>query len=236
MTTDVPPRGRPDGPIAAVLFDLDGTLVNSERVTADAFREAWGSCGLSGQAPVADLFRLAGRPFESICRELELPASMGEAFRSASRRFAWRLRLFPGIPKLVRDLVEAGMSLGVITGKDRPRTLEVLRQLGLYELVAEIVTPDDPPAPKPSPDGVLWLCRRMLVPPGRCVLVGDSPTDIKAGLAAGTKTIGCEWGVSSADVLVQAGADATVRTVTDLAVALGFGRDYMYQPSERVRS
>ena len=96
----------------------------------------------------------------------------------------------------------AGAYVGVVTTDNRDVTHDMLRLAGADELVSGIVCADDGVPLKPAPDGVLLLCRQLSVAPSRVIMVGDSPTDMQAGRAAGVAAcIGVLTGVSQADDL-----------------------------------
>jgi phosphoglycolate phosphatase/pyrophosphatase PpaX len=90
-------------------------------------------------------------------------------------------------------LREAEVPMGVMTGKGR-RTADItLGELGWEELFRAVITGDEAVRPKPAPDGVLEVARMLGVEAGRCAYVGDSPSDIKAGRAAGMVMIAAGW-------------------------------------------
>ena len=113
--------------IEAAIFDLDGTLVDSQGVAAEAFREAHRICVGEGDPPVAWFHSLSGHPFESILSTLGLPASMAPHFRRLSRERIHELALFPRMGDVLTRLELEGVRLGLITGKDRQRTIEPRR-------------------------------------------------------------------------------------------------------------
>jgi 3-phosphoshikimate 1-carboxyvinyltransferase len=199
-----------------VIFDLDGTLIDSEEVAVRAFEEAYERCGGTGPAPLTAFRAAAGRPFEEICARLRLPAGMPESFRAASRRRLDDLACFAGIEDLLRALAGRGLPLAVLTGKDRARTREILGLLRLDRHFQDVVTPDDPPRGKPHPDGVAWLCDKFGVRPGEAAMIGDSVADIQAGRAAGAITVGCLWGAAEPALLRAQRPDHVVAGVTDL--------------------
>jgi 3-amino-5-hydroxybenzoic acid synthesis related protein len=203
-----------------IVFDLDGTLLDSEGVGEAAFRDAFRRTGGIGDPPIAAFRAQAGRPFEVICERLGLPAEIVAEFRAAAIRLRSRVRVFDGAQDLLRALIARGAMLAVLTGKDRPRTVQLLVELGLIDYFDVVLTPDDPLAAKPAPDGVLWLAARADVDVRDVVVIGDAPSDIIAGSTAGAITIGCAWGVSTAQVLYAAGADQVVYTIAQLAAAL----------------
>ena len=110
-----------------------------------------------------------------------------------SRERIGEVVLFPGIVEILDLLRDAEIPLGVITGKDRERTIEILGHLGVESRFGIVVTPSDPPNPKPSPDGVYWACWQLGARPEQSVVVGDSVADLEAGQTAGSTTIACLW-------------------------------------------
>jgi 3-phosphoshikimate 1-carboxyvinyltransferase len=213
---DEPAGPRASGRVRLVIFDLDGTLVDSEGTAVRAFEQAYTQCGGTGPAPVDAFLAAAGLPFEQICARLRLPAGMAESFRAASRRRLGELACYAGIEALLRALTARGLRLAVLTGKDRARALEILDLLRLDRHFQAVVTPDDPPRGKPHPDGVRWLCDEFRVPPGETVMIGDSVADLRAGRAAGVRTIGCLWGAGMPPALRAQRPDHLVETVADL--------------------
>lgn len=207
-------------PSAAVIFDLDATLADSQGVAVEAFSAAYAACGLPGLAPASQFIAMSGVPLGDVCVALGLPSSFAEEYRTAARAKQSGVKLFEGVQDLLTRLHTLGVVMGIITGKDRPRTLETIDQLGLSQYFDAVVTPDDPPAPKPSPEGVVALCDALQVTPVQTLVVGDSTLDILAGVRAGSTAIGCTWGVASEKQLLEAGASCTHDTVDELADCL----------------
>ncbi|MFG1838766.1 HAD family hydrolase [Micromonospora sp. NPDC049175] len=203
-----------------VLFDLDGTLVDSEQVAVEAFRAAFSECVGPGRAPTDELLAMAGLPFERIVETLGLPPTMAPSFRRHSVSRVHTVRPFPGVTAMLAALSRQGVGLGIITGKDRGRAEQVIALTGLGAFCSELVTPSDPPAPKPAPDGVHHLIGRLRGTTRDTVLVGDSMNDIRAGQNAGVYTVACTWGAGRTDVLRTAGPDALVESVAELETVL----------------
>ncbi|AXG79235.1 HAD family hydrolase [Streptomyces paludis] len=189
--------------VRAVLFDLDGTLAETAHITAAALTWACDQTGVAGGPPTAEFHALSGLPLEEIVGRLGLPEAVAELYRKAAGARVAEARLFPGALTLLSVLRARGVRVGVITGKDRPRTLATLDHLKIADLVEALVTPADPPAPKPSPEGVWWLCRHFGVPTESALLVGDSEADMAAGRAAGIRTVACGWGVGRSEALAR---------------------------------
>ncbi|MEV4505413.1 HAD family hydrolase [Streptomyces klenkii] len=189
------------GAVQAVLFDLDGTLADTEAITAAALRRAWARAGQVGPAPVERFLAMSGQPLETILAHLGLPERLAELYRQEASALAGRARLFDGAQMWLSMLRARHVPVGVITGKERARTTVLLKQLGVDDLISAVVTPSDSPAPKPAPDGVLWLCDQFRVDVRRTVLVGDSVADMQAGQAAGAHTVAVLWGTGRREVL-----------------------------------
>jgi pyrophosphatase PpaX len=101
--------------------------------------------------------------------------------------------VFEGIAELLAALKEIGLPMGVMTGKGR-RTADItLRQLGWDAVFGAVITGDEAKSQKPAPDGLLQVAGMLGASPGRCLWVGDSPADMKAGKAAGMFTLAAGW-------------------------------------------
>ncbi|MBH1938938.1 HAD family hydrolase [Streptomyces sp. AV19] len=187
--------------VQAVLFDLDGTLADTEAITAAALQGAWARAGQPGPAPLDRFLAMSGQPLETILARLQLPARLAELYRQEAATLADRARLFAGALTWLTMLRTRHVPVGVITGKERSRTTVLLKRLGVTDLIGAVVTPSDPPAPKPAPDGVLWLCDQFRVDVRHTVLVGDAVADMQAGQAAGAHTIAVLWGTGRREVL-----------------------------------
>lgn len=184
------PRNR----AVAVIFDLDGTLIDSRAVMDAAFTLAYRR-HVGGMNPPLDGFHSRlGDSFPNILATLGLPPAMAREFVTESRRRVAEIEVCEEAVALCRWLNLAGVRCGLLTGKDRERTLEILNRFRLRSLFGAIATSSDGFRPKPAPDGVALLCRELKTPPGLTVVVGDSPLDVIAGRAAGTRTIACLWG------------------------------------------
>jgi AHBA synthesis associated protein len=199
-----------------VIFDLDGTLIDSRRVMTSSFRLAYEKTGGSGEAPVEGFLRRLGQPFPDILAALGLPAEMYEIFRRLSSARVSDIEIVRDGIAACHRLRELGVEAVLITGKDRERTEQILDYLAIGDLFCGLSAGDDDVAGKPSPDGVLALCRERGVTPDQAIVVGDSWVDIAAGISAGTHTVACGWGMGSKAELHQVGPDAYLADPSEL--------------------
>jgi len=114
----------------------------------------------------------------------------------------------------VQRMHEAGFRIVVLTSDDRRPTRLDLEKVGLSGLIADIVSGDDAIPPKPDPAGLLALCAAQGLEPERAVMIGDSPTDMEAALAAGTRRIG----VRSTRGHAPRGAEAVVSALDEIGL------------------
>lgn len=206
-----------------VLFDCDGTLVDSGPVIVAAMAAAFAAHGLPAPPAVAvrqiiglslplAVARLTdghdGAPTDAIA------AAYALAYRDAVGADAGHEPLFPGIAEALDALAETA-TLGVVTGKSRRGLDRILAAHRLTDRFAVTVTADDA-ASKPAPDMVHLACRRTGIAPARSVVVGDTAFDIRMARAAGAAAIGVAWGYHPVPTLEAAGAHAIAAAAADL--------------------
>ena len=212
------------GPVKAVLFDLDGTLVDSAPDLGAAADEMRSDRGLPS-LPLADYRPMAGAgargmlgvAFGITPEAPEFPALREEFFVRYERRMLTGTRVFDGVVELVQALVARGTPWGVVTNKQRRFTEPLTAAIPLFASAGAIVCGDTTPFAKPHPEPLFEAARRLGVPPEACVYVGDDERDILAGRAAGMKTVAATYGYIGAqgDVALWR-ADAVVSLPIEL--------------------
>lgn len=200
----------------AVIFDLDGVLVNSFEVMREAFTIAYAEVVGPGQPPFDEYSRHLGRYFPDIMRIMELPQDMEAPFVRESYRLAPRVTVFDGVVETVRTLREHGLRLAVATGKSGPRARSLLDQLGMLSLFDHVIGSDEVARPKPAPDIVVHALNRLGVSPQDAVMVGDAVTDLASASAAGVTAVAALWGETDEAELVRAQPDALLREPGEL--------------------
>jgi phosphoglycolate phosphatase len=207
-------------PATAIVFDLDGTLVDSFDDISAAFRRSFHVIDVD--PPAADTVRtLIGMPLRDMyapwAPDDAIDALVAEYRRDYSQRCAERTRPFPGIVDLLAALREREHGVAVATTKTTWMARTVIGRLGLDDLVDHVQGTDGFPH-KPAPD-VITHALAGVGRPGAW-MVGDAVTDIAAGRAAGLRTCAVTWGVHSEQDLRAAGPDEVVTTVEELHVLL----------------
>ncbi len=212
MTATEPPR-----PVRrAVIFDMDGVLVDSFTVMYEAFAIAYKEVVGDGPAPF-DEYRLhLGRYFPDIMRIMGLPLEMEEPFVRESYRLAPQVPVFDGIVELLVTLRVRRLKLAVATGKSGPRARSLLDQLGLLPFFDHVIGSDEIAHPKPAPDIVEHALDLMGIPPEQAIMVGDAPTDIASAHGAGVTSAGALWALSDTSGLLAAEPAVVLRRPGDL--------------------
>lgn len=213
--------------IRAVIFDLDGTLIDSAPDLLGALDHVLARHGLPAANHDA-LRHHASRGAGGILRaglsgveHVDVDAVKQEFLDYYGDNLWRRSRAFFGVDGLLRELADHGCRLGVVTNKISRFAGPVVRHAGWDGLFGCMVTGDCVTRPKPDPESVLTACRNLGVMPGDAVFVGDDRRDIGAGRAAGTATIVAAWGyLGPDDDVLEWGADLIVEKPADLVDAL----------------
>lgn len=215
-TVEMTPPSPVRGPIRAVVFDLDGVIVDSSAVMREAFSIAYAEVVGDGPAPFDEYNRHMGRYFPDIMRLMGLPLEMEEPFVRESYRMAHLVPLFPGVRETLETLHSRGIRMGIATGKAGPRARSLLDQLGVLGLFGRVVGSDEVARPKPAPDIVLQALGNLDVPPNEAMMVGDAVIDLLSGRDAGATAVATTWHGGDIAALLAAGPDLVVHTPAEL--------------------
>jgi phosphoglycolate phosphatase len=211
-----------------LIFDLDGTLVDSLPGIAASLNRALEQCGLPGHAD-GDVRGFIGNGSYELARkampEGSLPADILAVESAFKDDYAttWPDDTAPydGIRECLHGLVAAGFRLAVLSNKPHPFTVEIVQRL-FPDLRFDPVFGQRPEIPrKPDPEAALQIARHWGLAPEDCRFIGDSTVDLETARGAGMPAIAVGWGYHDASTLLAAGAAAVVKKVTDLAVSLG---------------
>ena len=182
-------------PIEAVLFDMDGLLLDTEAVYTQAFLAAASANGI--EMPLAFCHSMVGVPrteCEALIHDLvgagPLLESFWRAFRTSVRReIDAGIAVKAGVSEILDFLDGQGLPAAVATSAGQVTAARNLAQAGLFDRFKTVVTRDDVARAKPAPDVYLEAARRLGVAPERCVALEDSHNGLRAAHAAGTMAI-----------------------------------------------
>lgn len=211
----------------AILFDLDGTVVNTIPHILASFRHA--TAEVLG-APLADevLLEHVGVPLAYQMRfftdDEETAARLLASYRAFNQATHDEMaRLYPNTLSALERLSAAGMPMGIVTSKSAMMAMRAIDLFGLGRFFAVVVSADDTPAHKPDPLPVLHAARLLSLDPAVCAYVGDSPADVAAARGAGAVAVAATWGVASRERLEAAGPDAIVDDIGSVPALFGLG-------------
>lgn len=216
-------------PLQTILFDLDGTLVDTAPDLALALnlqrdRHGLPALPLETIRPYASHGSrgLLGIGFGLTPEHADFPSMREEYLDLYDEVFTHGPVLFEGIAEVLDVLESAGMQWGVVTNKPRRFTGRLMQALALDRRAVCIVSGDDAPRPKPYPDTLLLACELASSAPGACIYIGDAERDIVAGHAAGMRTVIARYGYLDAHDQPEAwGAELMIDTPLDLLRKLG---------------
>ncbi|MGD9055259.1 MAG: HAD family hydrolase [Desulfobacterales bacterium] len=218
--------------VAAVIFDLDGTLIDSIDIYFRIVEIALERLELP---PVSRSKILAAAESEDFKWELVLPQEVqrrreniiDEAWavinEIAPQMFADDLDIIEGADGALKMASAKGLKIGLVTSTQKhylETKMVPLKNAGVDKLIEVIITSDDVKERKPAP-GPLILCARQLeLKPAHCVYVGDTATDMQSGKAAGMHTIGVLTGFDDYDALKKEQPDAIIDSIRNLSEIL----------------
>lgn len=212
------------GLFKAVLFDLDGTLIDSAPdlgAAADRMRTDRGlsSLPLDAYRPMAGAGArgMIGVAFGLTPDSPGFEALREEFFRNYERCMTQRTTVFVGVDDLLAALLARGLPWGVVTNKSRRFTEPLTRAMPLFASASVVISGDTTPFAKPHPEPLLEAARRLGVDAPACMYVGDDRRDIVAGHAAGMTTVAATYGYLGSEAEVEGwGAHARIDSPLDL--------------------
>ncbi|MGA8145225.1 MAG: HAD family hydrolase [Candidatus Acidiferrales bacterium] len=200
---------------SAVLFDWDGTLVNSYGADSRAYLAMFQALGINWG--LDDLARHYSPNWYHVYRAARLPrAKWDEADRIWTHAYKRENpRLMPGARQIVRSL-QREFTLGIVTSGNRPRVRKQLRQFQLAEYFSACVCCEDAPKRKPHPAPLNLALEQIGLDPNECVYVGDTAEDIEMSRRAGVRPIGVLGPFPTADLIRAARPDVILSSIQDL--------------------
>lgn len=189
-----------------VIFDLDGTLVDTQADLASATNYMLAVLGLP-QLSLVQVTSFVGHGARVLVEKALGPDNLPLAARGLalfleyySAHLLDQTRLYDGLDTVLRDAHAAGVQMSVLTNKPETASRAIIAGLGYEPFFVTIVGGDTLPVKKPDPQGVWFLQRDSGIALHDTILVGDSRVDYETGVAAGVATCGVLWGFGAADV------------------------------------
>jgi phosphoglycolate phosphatase len=212
-------------PYAAVLFDLDGTLLDTLDDLCDSMNSALDRLGFPPHPKDAYRF-MVGDGVDTLARRVLPPERRGDdevwkalvaAMREEyGRRWDKKTRPYAGIPELLDDLAAMGVKMAVLSNKPNDFTLLNVRRFFKRNIFSAVsgAKPDVPK--KPDPSAAIAMANELGIVPERWLYLGDTSTDIQTALRAGMTPLGALWGFRPAEELADAGAKALLERPSQL--------------------
>ena len=212
-------------PVDLVVFDHDGTLVNSLPVVVDASNEVMAAFGYERKLRaeiVAGMVRPTAPRLGLLAgtSDLGIQKKMARLYGELAIRYSKLAELYPGIEGLLRDLNGLGLPLAVLSNSEGLFVRTILERLKVARYFFRLTGEEDMPAPKPDPRGLHRILELAGCGPQRAVYVGDSRTDLETARAAGVQAIGVTWGAHPRVELEVLGFDALVDEPSQLFALL----------------
>jgi len=211
--------------LTTVLFDLDGTLIDSVRLILDSYHHTLAAHGLEARS---DDFWLAGlgTPLRVQFKHWSDDPVQLEAMIATYREYNLThhdsmVTAYPGVIPVVRAIRRAGYRTGLVTSKNKPGAERGLKLVGLDTEMELVIGADDVVNPKPHHEPIEVALRRLGEPAEGALYVGDSVHDMESGRAAGVTTAAVLWGPFGREHLAPAGPNHWLERPEDLLIVLG---------------
>lgn len=210
--------------VRAVLFDLDGTLLDSAPDLAAAANVVRRNAGMD-DLPLAYYRPFVGTGARGMLRIAmglqpdmpEFEAHREEFFQAYEGLLMQHSGLFAGVPQLVQELERQGCPWGIVTNKSERFTLPIARQEATLGRAAVVVCGDTTPHAKPHPAPLLHACERLGILPAQAIYVGDDERDMQAAHAAGMRGVAADYGyLGGVDSTAGWNPDAAIKNPLEL--------------------
>lgn len=215
--------------INTVLFDFDGTLVNTNDVIIASWQHTYRHY-LGREESLERITSCFGEPL-LITMEREFPGvdpeEAADVYRDYQKLKADELvKVFEGIPELLEALKQAGYRIAIVTSRTRESAERYLDMLGLGNYFEDMVSCEDTNIHKPNPEPILLCLKKLGISRDEAIMVGDSPFDIKCANNAEVKSVLVDWRITSDNgaVISDARADYEIAEPMDLMAVLAESR------------
>ena len=212
--------------LKAVILDSDGTLLDSIDAYYKIMKRVLEGVGLSvTKEKISRIMSLGASVWDALVprdlndRDEILNKCREDMIQIWPEMFTREAKIIPGSLRAVKGVKKSGMQTGIVTSSWE-EALRPLKEEGILSLIDAVVTGPEISKQKPAPDSIIECLRRLETSAEYAVYVGDSPVDIIAGKAAGTRTIGVLTGTGSYETLSREEPDLIIETIDDLLPVL----------------
>ncbi len=189
--------------ITTILFDLDGTILDTREAIFQAFAHGLTALGYK-VPPREEIFAHVGKEFSEMVEGVIGGAENNEKMRELVRDFQLAnlhlVTAYAGVAEVLKELKQRGYKLGAVTNAKHEGSQKRLELASLMDLFETLVGIDDVENPKPHPDPVLLALKNINEKPENAIMIGDSHFDIESGKKAGTKTIRVTYGFHTGEM------------------------------------
>lgn len=199
-----------------VVFDFDGVIIDSHNVQIKALNKSYIAVVGEGKPPIEEFFKHSGNSLENIFPKLGLPLEMIPIYRRVSEENMDLIRIHEGMRTLLEELNQRNITCSLCTGKERKRTMAILRKFDLDKYFKTVVCSDDIVKPKPDPEGLLLIKNTHNIENDNIIMVGDGINDILAAKKTGICVIAVTWGDSTKEMLCSQSPDYLCERVQEL--------------------
>lgn len=213
-------------PVAAVIYDHDGTLVDSLAVVVEATNAVLRDRGLPLCAPL-EIIKGMAHPtiprmgLHSQVTDPQVLAELAREFYVVMHRLPHLCRAYDGVGGLLAGVAARGLPQGMVSNNSGTFIRAAMGHLGFAPWFATMLGEEDCPAPKPDFRGARLAAERCGVDPAACLFVGDSPADRDAAHGAGMRAVGVTWGIHDRGEMAGMGFDVLIDHPAELLSLLG---------------
>ena len=211
----------------AILFDLDGTLVDSASDLTIALKNTFGVLGIKAHSELKvrqwignGVDRLIHRgltdSMEGIAEEQLFKKTKEIFFEAYKNQIGEYSQLYNGVLKQLEHYKSMGINMACITNKDRIFTRQLLEKINIKQYFDVVICGDDLEHKKPSPEPLIFATKKLSVLPRHCLMIGDSVSDIKAANAAGIDIICVDYGYAQGENLKQFNIKALISNFREI--------------------
>lgn len=204
--------------INTILFDLDGTVLNTIDVVVQSFQYAYKT--ITGKEKTRDdILKFYGEPLAvTLEREVDIPVE--EAIK-IYREFHYKnfeecISLFEGIDLVIKQLFEKGYKLGIVTSRLRYTTMKALNKYGLEKYFKSIITADDCTLHKPYPEPITKALKELNAQPEEALMIGDSLFDIQGAKNSNVKSAVVSWTTLPKETYMNEKPDYVINKAEDI--------------------